>query len=81
MTAVLVDGELFIRRQRRLGKWQDPESAVKGLLTMALGHMKDKNCRRISHLYRILFYDALPLARKAYQPVSGSAIDFSKSNV
>ena len=48
---------------------------------MSLAHMMDKNCKQISHLYRILFYDAPPLDKKAHYPVSGRSIDFSKTEL
>lgn len=34
---------------------------------------------RRSELYRIFFYDCRPLLKKAHNPVSGQAIDFSKT--
>lgn len=79
VTAVLVDGEFFVRRQRRLRPKIAPEDVAKDLLTMALAHMMDTNCQQISHLYRILFYDAPPLNKKAHLPISGQPIDFSKT--
>jgi uncharacterized LabA/DUF88 family protein len=49
---------------------------------MSLDHLKDEHVpggRR--ELYRIFFYDCPPLMKKAHQPISKSAIDFSKTPV
>jgi len=45
------------------------------LYTMALKHVGNRNI-----LYRIFYYDCEPLAKKAHNPISGKAIDFSKSD-
>jgi uncharacterized LabA/DUF88 family protein len=37
--------------------------------------------KRISELYRIFYYDCPPLTKKAHNPVTGEAIDFSKSRL
>jgi uncharacterized LabA/DUF88 family protein len=42
---------------------------------MCIKHLDDKN-----ELYRILFYDCPPLSKKAHNPVSGKAVDFSKTS-
>jgi uncharacterized LabA/DUF88 family protein len=42
---------------------------------MAHKHVGNRNI-----LYRIFYYDCEPLAKKAHNPISGKAIDFSKSD-
>lgn len=74
-TAVLVDGAFFLKRYpRSYGRNHLPERIAKNLFTMCIDHLDDKN-----DLYRILFYDCPPIAKKAHNPVSGAAIDFSKT--
>lgn len=80
VTAVLIDGEFFLRRHKRLRQNHSPRAVAKDVLTMALDHMTNNDCARDSHLYRILFYDAPPLSKKAHWPVSGRPIDFSKTD-
>ena len=44
------------------------------LYTMAHKHVGNRNI-----LYRIFYYDCEPLSKKAHNPISGKAVDFSKS--
>lgn len=75
-TAILVDGAYFLKRYpRTYGPRHSPVQIAKNLFTMCIGHLDDKN-----DLYRILFYDCPPLTKKAHNPVSGAAIDFSKTS-
>lgn len=54
---------------------------------MCCDHLLDRKrrenqpARRISHLYRIFYYDCPPLTKKAHNPVTGAAIDFSKTTL
>lgn len=45
------------------------------LYTMAHKHVGNRNV-----LYRIFYYDCEPLSKKAHNPITGKAIDFSKSD-
>lgn len=42
--------------------------------------MAHKHVGRRNVLYRIFYYDCLPLSKKAHNPITGKAIDFSKSD-
>ena len=76
-TAVLIDGDFYLRRHRKLRKmYHTPELAAKDVLTLALAHMDDKACKRESELYRILVYDAPPLDKRAHQPISKKPLNF-----
>jgi uncharacterized LabA/DUF88 family protein len=44
---------------------------------MCREHLKQSDGRR--RLYRVFFYDCPPLSKKVHNPVSGKAIDFSKT--
>ncbi len=52
---------------------------------MCLEHLLDKRRepgekpKRISHLYRIFYYDCPPLGKKAHNPISHQLIDFSQT--
>jgi len=50
---------------------------------MCCAHLyrSNKSNSPTSDLYRIFFYDCPPMTKKAHHPVSGTAIDFSKSEV
>jgi uncharacterized LabA/DUF88 family protein len=75
-TAIMIDGDFFLRRYSRCyGPKHPPERIAKTLFTMCINHLEDKN-----ELYRIFFYDCPPLAKKAHHPLTGEAIDFSKTS-
>ena len=75
-TAILVDGAFFLKRYRwTFGKGHGPQQVAKNLFTMCIKHLEERN-----DLYRILFYDCPPLSKKAHNPVSGKAVDFSKTS-
>jgi len=74
--AILIDGGFFLKRFDALYGKQDASSVAKAMHSLALKHV-DRNSGE--HLYRILFYDCRPLEKKAHNPISGRAIDFSKS--
>ena len=76
-SAILVDGDFFLRRFRHLRGKAAPQVVAKQLHWMCRQHLKDGKRRR--RLYRIFFYDCPPLKHKVHNPVSGHALDFSKT--
>ena len=76
-TAVLIDGGFFLHRYHGLRGSVPPKMAARDLHRMCLEHLRQQNSRR--RLYRIFFYDCPPLSKKAHNPVSGCAIDFSQT--
>jgi len=77
-TAVLFDGDFFLRRYRFLKGSAAPKQVANDLHRMAREHLKQEK-RQPSDLYRIFFYDCPPLTHKVHNPVSQKAIDFSKT--
>ncbi|MEO9806695.1 MAG: NYN domain-containing protein [Reichenbachiella sp.] len=75
--AILIDGGFFLKRYRKLfnGYGHTPQEVSKALVKMCNDHLSPKD-----YLYRIFYYDCLPLIKKAHNPVSKKAIDFSKSD-
>lgn len=75
--AVLVDVEFFLKRFQSLFNYRslDPDKTAKALVYMANQHAGE------NYLYRVFCYDCLPFEKKAHNPVSGQAIDFSKTDV
>jgi uncharacterized LabA/DUF88 family protein len=74
--AVLVDGAFFLKAYRNTigrGTMDEPRIVAKKLHEMAFEHSRD------SYLYRRFYYDCPPLAKKAHHPLTGKAVDFSKS--
>jgi len=84
-TAFLVDGGFFLKRYYRLQGSKTPLEAAQALHRMCRDHLVDKprgpksERRRISHLYRIFYYDCPPLTKKAHNPVTRRPIDFSQT--
>lgn len=75
--AVLVDGGFFIKRFNHLynrDKSMNGSEVADMLYTMCMKHVGNKNT-----LYRIFYYDCYPLDKKAHNPISKRAIDFSRT--
>lgn len=80
-TAILVDGGFFIKRYRSLIgiKNLDPIKTANDLWIMCLKHLNQAKSEEYD-LYRIFYYDCLPYAKKQHNPISGKAVDFSKTD-
>lgn len=79
--AVLVDLGFFLPRYRSLIECKaDPAHTAKqvaaGLFDTAERHVDRLHGEQ---LYRIFVYDCKPLAKRAHNPITGRAIDFSKT--
>ncbi len=75
--AVLIDGGFFVKRFNSLYNKERKltgEQVANALYAMAHKHVGNKNI-----LYRIFYYDCLPLDKKSQNPISKKAIDFSKT--
>lgn len=80
--AVLIDGEFFLKCFRRAfpnRNHRDAETVAKTVFTVAVQHLRRADRHRKA-LYRIFFYDCPPIDKKMHLPVSGRAIDFSRSD-
>lgn len=83
-TAVFIDGAFFIKRLRHYLPAEHHYNAEKIAdiaLQMALRHLKLRQGKSPidDDLYRIFFYDCPPLEKKMHRPISGKALDLSKS--
>lgn len=79
-TAILVDGGFFLKRYRFIirAKNLDPVKTAGDLWTMCMKHLNQRGKKY--DLYRIFYYDCLPYHKKQHNPISGKAIDFSKTD-
>ena len=76
--AVLIDGGFFIKRfnaQYNKDRSMTPDEVADHLYTMAHCHVGNNNI-----LYRIFYYDCIPLNKKAHNPISHEPIDYSGSD-
>lgn len=75
--AVLIDGGFFVKRFNAL---YNKQKTMKGaevanhLYTLAHSHVGSNNI-----LYRIFYYDCLPLSKKFHNPITHRLVDYSKS--
>ena len=76
-TAILIDGDFFLRRYRFLFGKQNARKVSDDLHWMCREHLKQPEGRKT--LYRIFFYDCPPLMKKVHNPITGKAVDFSKT--
>jgi len=76
-TAILIDGDFYLRRVRYLVGKQSASKAAADLHWMCREHLKQTDGRH--DLYRIFFYDCPPMTKKVHNPVSKKAIDFGKT--
>ena len=78
-TAILIDGDFFLKRHRFIYGTMKPSEIAQSMHKMCLDHLNWKDDRR--ELYRIFFYDCPPLSKKAHNPLTKEAIDFSRTHV
>jgi uncharacterized LabA/DUF88 family protein len=74
--AVLIDGGFFIKRFNSIYNKDKQLPGVKVaemLYTMALKHVGNTNT-----LYRIFYYDCLPLDKRGQNPITNRGVDFQK---
>jgi uncharacterized LabA/DUF88 family protein len=74
-TAILIDGDFFLRRFRFLAGKQSAKKVAADLHWMCREHLKQPDGKR--ELYRIFFYDCPPLTKKVHNPVTKKALDFA----
>lgn len=82
-TAILVDGSFFLRRYKAIYGEKDAHQTATDMHKMCCSHLyrNSKSKQQDSELYRIFFYDCPPMTKKAHNPITKKAIDFSKTNV
>src|SRR5581483_10625071 len=77
-TAILIDGDFFVRRFRFLASKQTAQKVAADLHWMCREHLRQADAKR--ELYRIFFYDCPPLTKKVHNPITGKSVDFSKTS-
>ncbi len=75
--AILIDGGFFVKRFNQLynkDRMMTGEQVADHLQTMAMKHVGDNNI-----LYRIFYYDCMPLDKKVHNPVTKKPMNFSET--
>jgi uncharacterized LabA/DUF88 family protein len=73
-TAILVDGAFYRRRSYALFGDKGPDERASELINYCYRHLFERG-EQVSSLYRIFYYDCLPLDKNIYHPFYGRPID------
>lgn len=78
-TAILVDGGFYRKRAQSIFGEKAPQERAEELNNYCWRHLREKD---ITHeLYRIFYYDCLPMEKKLYHPFLKQQVDFSKTEL
>ena len=84
-TAILVDGAFYRRRAQIMLGEKTPEDRAAELIDYCLRHIKHQNQNQEIYnkttLYRIFYYDCLPMKKVVYHPFLKKQIDYSKTDL
>jgi len=83
-TAILVDGAFYRKRSAYLRGMKTPSDRANELYAYCMTHIRDERADPAFHedreLYRIFYYDCLPLKKTVYHPLLKRGIDFGRSD-
>lgn len=77
--SILIDGGFFLKRYNALYNGADGHTAVTVANCICRAAMK--HVPEDYELYRIFYYDCMPLAKRVHNPLSKRSIDFSKTDI
>lgn len=75
--AILVDGGFYRLRAQHFWGEKTPKDRAKELIEYCLNHVNFEG----DSLYRIFYYDCLPLDKKVYHPLTDATFDFKKTDL
>lgn len=82
-TAILVDGGFYRKRASYLWGQKDADQRATELYSYCKAHIedfpKDKPDEQ-RHLYRVLYYDCMPIKKSLYHPLEKRNIDYGRSD-
>lgn len=77
-TAILVDGGFYRKRARYLYGVLTPEGRANELESYCKAHLSERG--GIEQLYRVFYYDCMPIMKNLYNPLTQKNVDFGKSD-
>lgn len=80
-TAILVDGGFYRRRSQSCIGYKSAALRANELYDYCIKHLSDKRHKNSIDLYRILYYDCPPMAKKVYHPLLKRTVDFGKTEL
>lgn len=78
ITAILVDGGFYRRRSYSCFGDKSPQERADELEEYCKRHLTERKGYR-HQLYRVFYYDCLPIEKKVYNPLTKKQVDLSKS--
>lgn len=78
--AILVDGGFYRRISQKLWGNKSAEERADELFSYCQKHLYNNNSDN-DKLYRIFYYDCLPMTKKVYHPLTKKTVDFGKSEL
>lgn len=78
ITAILVDGGFYRRRSYSCFGDKTPQERADELEEYCKRHLTERKGYR-HQLYRVFYYDCLPIEKKVYNPLTKKQVDLSKS--
>lgn len=79
-TAILVDGGFYRKRANYLWGAKTAEQRASELFAYCRAHIADCSKDNPRHLYRVLYYDCLPIKKSLYHPLEKRNIDYGRSD-
>ena len=76
-TAILVDGGFFRKRAKFLWDEHTPKETADALMIYCMRHLKEHD--RTHNLYRLFYYDCLPVDKQMYHPLTGKTVNMKVS--
>lgn len=78
-TAILVDGGFYRYRAQAIWGVKTPKERANELVSYCMRHINSEKPHR--ELYRIFYYDCLPISKKVYHPFLKTTQDLSKTDL
>jgi uncharacterized LabA/DUF88 family protein len=82
-TAILVDGGFYRKRAAYLWGHKSAEQRANELYSYCRAHLEDSPKDKPDeerHLYRVLYYDCMPIKKSLYHPLEKRNIDYGRSD-
>ena len=79
-TAILVDGGFYRKRAHYLWGMLTAKQRADELSAYCMAHMRGKEQGNQRYLYRVLYYDCMPIKKSLYHPLDKKNIDYGRSD-
>ena len=80
-TAIMIDGAFYRKQANYLFGEKTPEARANELVEYCHRHLKERYEKKSKELYRIFYYDCMPLEKTIYHPLTQKSVNLSKSPI